>query len=55
MIERHGKAGAGAAMVYVELLPELEDRMDLADILVALAEAKKGSKPLSVLKKELGL
>lgn len=57
MVERHGKAVAAMVPVEdVELLQEFEDRMDLADIRAALAEAKKkGTKPLSALKKELGL
>jgi prevent-host-death family protein len=57
MIERHGKPVAAMVPVEdVELLQAFEDRMDLADIRTALAEAKKkGTKPLSALKKELGL
>jgi len=40
----------------VELLRDLEDRMDLGDARAAIAEAeKKGTKPWSMLKKELGL
>ena len=57
MVERHGKAIMAMVPVEdVELLQEFENRMDLADIRAALAEAKKkGTKPWSVLKKELGL
>lgn len=57
MVERHGKAVAAMVPVEdVELLQAFEDRMDLADVRAALAEAKKkGTKPLSALKKELGL
>ena len=57
MVERHGKAIMAMVPVEdVELLQEFENRMDLADIRAALAEVKKkGTKPWSVLKKELGL
>ncbi len=56
-VERRGKALV--AMVPVEdlqLLQDLEDRMDLSDARAALAEAKKkGAKSFSALKKTLGL
>jgi prevent-host-death family protein len=57
MVERHGKAVVAMVPVEdVELLRDIEDRMDLSDVRAAIAEAKKkGTKPWSVLKKELGL
>ena len=57
MVERHGKAVVAMVPVEdVELLRDLEDRMDLRDVRAAIAEAKKkGTKPWSVLKKQLGL
>ena len=57
MVERHGKALVAMVPVEdVELLRDLEDRMDLSDARAAIAEAKKkGTKPWSVLKKQLGL
>ncbi|MBA0915759.1 MAG: type II toxin-antitoxin system Phd/YefM family antitoxin [Nitrospira sp.] len=57
MVERHGKAVVAMVPVEdVELLRDLEDRMDLSDVRAAIAEAKKkGTKPWSVLKKQLGL
>jgi len=57
MVERHGKAVVAMVPVEdVELLRDLEDRMDLGDVRAAIAEAKKkGTKPWSVLKKQLGL
>lgn len=57
MVERHGKAVVAMVPVEdVELLRDLEDRMDLGDARAAIAEAeKKGTKPWSMLKKELGL
>ena len=57
MVERHGKAIVAMVPVEdLELLQDLEDRMDLSDARAAIAEAKKkGTKTWSVLKKELGL
>jgi len=57
MVERHGKAVVAMVPVEdVELLLNLEDRMDLGDARAAIAEAKKkGAEPWSVLKKQLGL
>ena len=57
MVERHGKAVVAMVPVEdVELLRDLEDRMDLRDARAAIAEAKKkGTNPWSVLKKQLGL
>ena len=57
MVERHGKAVVAMVPVEdVELLRDLEDRMGLSDARAAIAEAKKkGTKPWSVLKKQLGL
>lgn len=57
MVERYGKAVMAMVPVEdLELLQDLEDRMDLSDARAAIAEAKKkGTKSWSVLKKELGL
>ncbi len=57
LVERHGKVVMGMVPVEdLELLRELEDRIDLADARAALAEAKKkGTKSLAVFAKELGL
>lgn len=57
MVERRGKAVVAMVPVEdVELLQALEDRMDLNDARVAIAESKKkGSKSFSMLKKKLGL
>ncbi|UVT17612.1 MAG: type II toxin-antitoxin system Phd/YefM family antitoxin [Nitrospira sp.] len=57
LVERHGKVVMGMVPVEdLELLRDLEDRIDLADARAALAEAKKkGTKSLAVFAKELGL
>jgi len=57
LVERRGKAVAAVVPVEdLELLRDLEDRIDLADARAALAEAKKkGTKSLAALRKELGL
>ena len=57
VITRQGKEVAAIVpMEDIQLLEELEDRLDLIDALAALKEAeKKGTKPWSALKKELGL
>lgn len=57
VITRQGKEVAAIVpMEDVQLLEELEDRLDLIDALAALKEAKgKGTKSWSALKKELGL
>ncbi len=57
VITRQGKEVAAIVpMEDIELLEELEDRLDLVDALAALKETeKKGTKPWSALKKELGL
>jgi prevent-host-death family protein len=57
VLTRHGKKlGAVVPVEDLELLEELESRLDLTAARAALAEAKrKGSKPLRALMKELGL
>lgn len=57
LVERHGKVVMGMVPVEdVELLRELEDRIDLTEARAALAEAKKkGTKSLTAFVKELGL
>ena len=57
LVERHGKVVMGMVPVEdIELLRELEDRIDLEEARAALAEAKKkGTKSLAVFAKELGL
>jgi prevent-host-death family protein len=57
LVERHGKVVMGMVPVEdIELLRELEDRIDLTEARAALTEAKKkGTKSLAVFVKELGL
>lgn len=57
VLHRHGKEVAAVVPIEdLKLLQELEDRIDLADVRAALAEAKKkGTKSLQTIKKELGL
>ncbi len=57
VVTRHGKAMAAVVpMEDLELLEELEDRIDLVEALRALAEARKhGTKPWEEVKAELGL
>ena len=56
-ITRHGKAIAAVVPIEdLELIERLEDEIDLREAEKALAEAgKKGTIPLEVLRKELGL
>lgn len=56
VITRQGKEVAAIVPIEdIQLLEELEERLDLIDALVALEEAeKKGTKSWNALKKELG-
>lgn len=57
VLERHGRAVAALVPVEdLELLEELEDRLDLEDARAALAEAKRqGTRPWERIKAALGL
>lgn len=57
LLERHGRAVAALVPVEdLELLEELEDRLDLEDARAALAEAKiEGTRPWEKIKAALGL
>lgn len=57
LLERHGRAVAAVVPVEdLELLEELEDRLDLEDARAALAEAKaNGTRPWEKIKAALGL
>ncbi len=57
VLKRRGKEVAALVPIDdLRLLEQLEDRIDLADARIALAETKKkGAKSLNVILKELGL
>ena len=57
VVRRRGKDIAAVVPIDdLRLLEELEDRIDLADARAALDETKKkGTKPLDVILKDLGL
>ncbi len=57
ILRRRGKEIAAVVPIAdLRLLEDLEDRIDLADARLALAETKKkGAKPLDVILKEIGL
>jgi prevent-host-death family protein len=57
VLERHGRAVAALVPVEdLELLEELEDRLDLEDARAALEEAKnEGTRPWEKIKAALGL